>query len=80
MEAQIYLLAQMEAVLTDALTRKEICAELSLGPSQTVQLIITFTRGLAVMERIYHDPERLKGMSRDFVSLVVKPCKLGKTR
>jgi AcrR family transcriptional regulator len=66
------LLEGLEQALVDALSREPLRGALNETPQRTAQLIVVFTRGLAVMERIDHDADRLRALGRDFVSLLVK--------
>lgn len=67
------LLERLEAAVIDALSRPEIRDSLNTHPDKAAQIVIAFTRGLAVMERIYHDSKQLSVLSRSLVELVVKP-------
>ncbi|MCA8094269.1 TetR/AcrR family transcriptional regulator [Burkholderia anthina] len=64
------LLKNLENAIVEALSRDEIRASLAQSPEATAQMIITFTRGLAVMERINHDPEQLREMCDHLVNLL----------
>ena len=63
------LLDRFEAVIAEALARHEI--ELALPPREAAILIVTFTRGLAVMERVYQDRERLEETASTFVTALL---------
>ena len=52
------LLDELEAVLADGFARH--ADELNLPPGDAANLVVTFTRGLAVMERVHHDASRLR--------------------
>ncbi|MBN3808539.1 TetR/AcrR family transcriptional regulator [Paraburkholderia sp. Ac-20347] len=64
------LLKNLEHTIVEALSRDAIRASLVQSPEVTAQMIITFTRGLAVMERINHDPEQLREMCGHFANLL----------
>lgn len=53
-----------------ALDRPEIRARLSLEPLEAAQVIVTFTRGLAVMERV-HGGDNLMATARALVKILV---------
>ena len=55
-----------EALSTPAARRK-----LSCDPEMAADLVVTFTRGLAVMERAYRNPRHLEKMSQQFVRILV---------
>jgi hypothetical protein len=67
------LLEQLEAVIAEALSRDAVRASLAVPPDKAAQAIIAFTRGLAVMERIYHDPARLRELAALQIMLLVGP-------
>lgn len=54
------LLQSLEASLTDMFQRPDVQAQLKLPPSQAAVVVMTFTRGLAVMESAYRDRTRLR--------------------
>lgn len=66
------LLEELEAAVAEVLNRDTMRESLATHPDSAAQVIIAFTRGLAVMERIYHDPDRLRTLSRNLVDLLVK--------
>jgi len=63
------LLDRFESVIADALSRHE--GELALPPREAALLIVTFTRGLAVMERVYQDRPRLEETAFAFVETLL---------
>ena len=63
-----------EALLTQALARAEVVDTLAVSPDTAARLITAFTRGLAVIERVYGDEERLRAISQDLVHLLAKPA------
>lgn len=65
------LLEQLEEVLAQALSRDALRASLAVPPDRAAQAIIAFTRGLAVMERIYHEPSRLRELAALQIMLLV---------
>ena len=67
------LLEQLEAVIAKALSRDALRASLVVSPDKAAQAIIAFTRGLAVMERIYHEPSRLRDLAALQITLLVRP-------
>lgn len=64
------LLLRLEAAIRTALERPEARAGLALPPSEAARLIVTFTRGLAVMERVHGDAARLRATARDLARLL----------
>lgn len=59
------LLDDLEALIMDGLGK--FAGELVLTPAETARVAVTFTRGLAVMERIYGDPARLMASANALV-------------
>jgi TetR/AcrR family transcriptional regulator, transcriptional repressor for nem operon len=68
------LLDGMEAILAKALSSEAARERLALDPGLAAQVIVTFTRGLAVMERAYGDRKRLVQAARGLVE-VLMPAK-----
>jgi AcrR family transcriptional regulator len=54
------MLEGLAEVLEERLSAPDALARLRLPPKDAVRLIVTFTRGNVVMERIYHAPEELQ--------------------
>jgi TetR/AcrR family transcriptional repressor of nem operon len=52
-------LDRLVSVVEAALVRPKIRAQLSLEPAQAAMVVVTFTRGVAVMERVYGDRDAL---------------------
>src|SRR5574337_1427974 len=67
------LLDRLEAIISKAMSRKEMRAALVVPPDQVAKMLIVFTRGLAVVERLHHEPERLREMAAQMIGLLVKP-------
>lgn len=62
------LLDGLERLLEQAATRAG--AACALPPGEAARLVVTFTRGLAVMERVHGDAERLRESVASFVALL----------
>ena len=54
------LLDALGDVVHEALTREQFRTAMVLEPAPAAEMIVTFTRGLAVMENLYQDRKRLK--------------------
>jgi AcrR family transcriptional regulator len=65
------LLSDLEDVLRAALSTPSANEKLTLPPAQAAEVIVTFTRGLAVMERVHRDPKRLNGNAAALVKVLV---------
>jgi AcrR family transcriptional regulator len=71
------LLTRLTAIVEAALSRPAVRAQLTLEPAQAALMVVTFTRGLAVMERIYGDRAALTRAADGLVRALVaaKPAK-----
>lgn len=69
------LLEDLTAVIRDVLSTPAARRKLSCDPDAAAQLVVTFTRGLAVMERAYRNPRHLEKMSEQFVRILVPNTK-----
>jgi TetR/AcrR family transcriptional repressor of nem operon len=65
------LLDDFTALIREALSTPAARRQLSCDPGVAADLAVTFTRGLAVMERAYRNPRHLEKMSRQFVRLLL---------
>lgn len=65
------LLSDFEDLIRIALSTESKNQRLTLPPSQAAELIVTFTRGLAVMERVHRDPKRLSESAASLVKIMV---------
>lgn len=62
----------LQAQLALRLDRPDARAQLRLPPQATAQTVLTFTRGLAVMERIQRDHAQLHTQTQAFVQLLLR--------
>jgi AcrR family transcriptional regulator len=69
------LLEDYTAVIRDALSTPAARRKLNCGPGIAADLVVTFTRGLAVMERAYRNPKHLEKMSEQFVRVLLPEAK-----
>ncbi len=65
------MLKELEATLRHAFSRKGIREYLVLEPEQAALVVLTFTRGLAVMERAFQDREQLKRAAAGLVEALL---------
>ena len=65
------LIDDLTALIRDALSTPAARRRLSCEPEIAADLAVTFTRGLAVMERAYRNPRHLEKMSQQFVRLLL---------
>jgi len=69
------LLEDLTALVREALSAPTARKKLSCEPEVAADLVVTFTRGLAVMERAYRNPKHLHKLSEQFVRLLVPDTK-----
>jgi AcrR family transcriptional regulator len=65
------LLEDLTALIRDALSTPAALRQLKCDPGVAADLTVTFTRGLAVMERAYRNPRHLEKMSQQFVRMLL---------
>lgn len=65
------LLDDLEAIIRAALSQPLARSQLRLSPDQAAQFIVTFTRGLAVMERVHHNEARLRETASALIDVLV---------
>lgn len=61
------LLDEIEEALYARLSRPDAQQRLKLAPRAAARMIVTMTRGLVVIERVYQDDKRLRAMADLFV-------------
>ena len=66
------MLDKLEDVLFSVLDTPEARAQLVIPPRQAARVIVTMTRGIAVMERVYGDPKRLRQTALALVDTIVR--------
>jgi TetR/AcrR family transcriptional regulator, transcriptional repressor for nem operon len=69
------LLEDLTALIREALSTPAATRKLSCDPQIAAELVVTFTRGLAVMERVDRNTKHLEKMSQQFVRLLVPEAK-----
>jgi TetR/AcrR family transcriptional repressor of nem operon len=65
------LIEDFTAIIRDALSTPAARRKLICDPGAAADLVVTFTRGLAVMERAFRNPLHLEKMSEQFVRILV---------
>jgi AcrR family transcriptional regulator len=65
------LLDEFEAILLERLARPEKGARLAATPEEAARLIVTFTRGIVVIERVYQDKKRLRATADSLTALLL---------
>ena len=74
------LLDEIEAALYDRLSRAEEAGKLAISPREAAQLLVTHTRGLVVIERVYQDEDRLRSMADLLIDLLLVPEKTRRSK
>ncbi len=66
------MLEGLGQVLEERLSAPDAVARLRLPPPDAARLLVTFTRGNVVMERIYHGTEQLRATAESLIQLLLK--------
>jgi len=74
------LVNDIESALVERLSRTDASSQLHVAPVEAARLIVTMTRGLVAIERIYRDEGRLHAVSQTLVELLFKNAVLPKPR
>ena len=69
-EALQKMLDRLEAIVLDALSKPKADKQLAIPARHAAKLIVTMTRGIAVMERVYADPRSLKQTAAALIDAV----------
>ncbi|MDB6144223.1 MAG: bacterial regulatory s, tetR family protein [Pseudomonas sp.] len=67
------LLNEMEQLLFERLDTDEARPKLTLPPADAARLVVTFTRGIVVVERVFQDVERLHQMAGLMMQVLLVP-------
>lgn len=71
-EALRAFLDGLETLLHERLRQDDARELLNLEPDQAARLVVTLTRGIVVIERVYHDPQRLREAASALLSVLFK--------
>jgi|SRR5690606_6614850 len=66
------MLDDIEAILYERCARPDARARLTIEPRQAARMMLTLTRGLVVIERVYQDERRMRATATQLVDLLVK--------
>jgi AcrR family transcriptional regulator len=66
------LLNEMETIATTSLSSERARERLVLEPAITAQVVVTFSRGLAVMERVHQDWVGLRRAAKALVRVLIR--------
>lgn len=67
------LIDNLTSLITAALSSPEAKLALAIAPEAAAELVVTFTRGLAVMERIHGSRKQLKQTAAQLVQILFRP-------
>ncbi len=65
------MLDDIEAALYERFSRADAKTGLALPARQAARLVITMTRGLVVIERVYQDPNRMAATAEELIHLLL---------
>jgi AcrR family transcriptional regulator len=68
------MLEGLGEVLEARLSQPDARERLTLSPQDAARLLVTFTRGNVVMERIYHGPQQLQATADSMIQILFKRC------
>ncbi|MBN3801539.1 helix-turn-helix transcriptional regulator [Paraburkholderia sp. Ac-20336] len=69
-EAIQSLLDDFETILLERLSKVEKTAHLRIPAAEAARLVLTLTRGIVVIERVYQDPKRLRHTADSLIELL----------
>ncbi|MBE1609163.1 TetR/AcrR family transcriptional regulator [Actinopolymorpha pittospori] len=67
------LLDAMERLLRERLSAADAQPRLAIPAAEAARVLITMTRGIVVMERVYQDPERLRATADSLIDALLPP-------
>jgi len=67
------LLDGLEKILEARLSAPDTLPRLNLPPSEAARLLMTLTRGIVVIERVYQDAARLQATAQALIDILVQP-------
>jgi AcrR family transcriptional regulator len=70
-EALQTLLDELETILRERLSQAKNGDRLMIPPEEAARLIVTFTRGIVVIERVYQDEKRLRDTADMLIALLL---------
>ncbi|PZG18803.1 TetR/AcrR family transcriptional regulator [Nonomuraea aridisoli] len=65
------LIDGMERLLLERISAEDARSRLAIPPEEAARVLITMTRGIVVMERVYQDPERLRATAASLVQALL---------
>jgi TetR/AcrR family transcriptional repressor of nem operon len=71
------LLDDMERLVEQRLSTDEARSRLAIPPAEAARVLITMTRGIVVMERVYQDAQRLRATAASLIDALISPDRQG---
>lgn len=68
------LLDNLERLVRERLSTDEARLRLAIPPAEAARVLITMTRGIVVMERVYQDPGRLRATAAALIDALLSPA------
>jgi TetR/AcrR family transcriptional repressor of nem operon len=68
------LLDNVERLLRERLSTDEVRSRLAIPPAEAARVLITMTRGIVVMERVYQDADRLRATAASLIDALLAPA------
>jgi AcrR family transcriptional regulator len=68
------LLDNLERLLRERLSTDEARSRLTIPPAEAARVLITISRGIVVMERVYQDPARLRATAASLIAALLTPA------
>jgi AcrR family transcriptional regulator len=68
------LLDNLERLLRERLSTDEARSRLTIPPAEAARVLITISRGIVVMERVYQDPARLRATAASLIGALLTPA------
>ena len=65
------LLDNVERLLRERLSTDEVRSRLAISPAEAARVLITMTRGIVVMERVYQDADRLRATAASLIDALL---------
>jgi TetR/AcrR family transcriptional regulator, transcriptional repressor for nem operon len=68
------LLDNLDRLLRERLSTDEARSRLTIPPAEAARVLITISRGIVVMERVYQDPARLRATAASLIAALITPA------
>lgn len=65
------LLDDVQQLVEKRLSVPEVRQRLTISPKDAARLVVTMTRGIVVVERVYQDPARLRALAASLIEVLI---------